>query len=415
MTGLMIITQAFNGYYMFYYVDHLGLVVTLASIINVIYAIWDAVNDPLVGYLSDNTRSRWGRRRPWLLAGLPFLLAFIILYFSVPNAFRQGMALFWYALIMLFLYETASTIMITNYTALFPELFQKFSIRARASAFTQGFGMGGELLGFSLAPILYNQFGFIGMALVISALTGILLIIPIAKVREDPRSQELSKFDMKEALRDVVRDKPFWHFTVVATLVLMTTGIMTLAIPFWAKYTLHASPKAPALIFFVGFGFAILTVAPWSKMVRKWGTKRMWVWAISIMILAAIENGFANTLLSGLIGALLTGVALGGVKVCREMLLALFVDRNLNRTGHRREGIYYSLTRFFARLSRIIESLSLVLLGVIFGYFSGESPGPHPENAFRFLMSVMPLIFLIPAWIMARRLPLGMEHEEAGA
>jgi GPH family glycoside/pentoside/hexuronide:cation symporter len=219
----------------------------------------------------------------------------------------------------------------------------------------------------------------------------------------------------KEALRDVVRDKLFWHFTLVATLVLMTTGIMTLAIPFWAKYTLHASPKAPALLFFVAFGSAILTVAPWSKMVRKWGTKRMWVWAISIMIMGALELGFANTLLSGLVGALLSGVGLGGVKVCREMLLALFVDRNLSRTGHRREGIYYSLMRFFARLSRINESLSLLLLGVLVGYFSGENPGPHPDNAFRFLMSATPLLFLIGAWIMARRLPLGMEHEQAGA
>jgi Na+/melibiose symporter-like transporter len=67
--GLSSIGHAFGGYYLFFYVDVLGLAVTLAVIINVMYAIWDAVNDPLVGYLSDNTRTRWGRRRPWLLAG----------------------------------------------------------------------------------------------------------------------------------------------------------------------------------------------------------------------------------------------------------------------------------------------------------------------------------------------------------
>ena len=58
---------AFGGYYLFYYVDVLGLAVALTAIVNVVYAIWDAVNDPLVGYLADNTRTRWGRRRPWLL------------------------------------------------------------------------------------------------------------------------------------------------------------------------------------------------------------------------------------------------------------------------------------------------------------------------------------------------------------
>lgn len=70
--GLESAFKVFAGFYMFFYVDVLGLAVTLAATINVMYAIWDAVNDPLVGYLSDNTRTRWGRRRPWLLAGLPF-------------------------------------------------------------------------------------------------------------------------------------------------------------------------------------------------------------------------------------------------------------------------------------------------------------------------------------------------------
>ena len=75
--GLTSTAQAFSGYYLFFYVDVLGLAVTLAAIVNVVYAIWDAVNDPLVGYLSDNTRTRWGRRRPWLLVGLPFYVVFL--------------------------------------------------------------------------------------------------------------------------------------------------------------------------------------------------------------------------------------------------------------------------------------------------------------------------------------------------
>ena len=82
--GLEATYKVFVGYYLFFYVDGLGLAVTLAAIINVIYAIWDAVNDPLVGYLSDNTRSRWGRRRPWLLAGLPFYIVFLVLLYAVP-------------------------------------------------------------------------------------------------------------------------------------------------------------------------------------------------------------------------------------------------------------------------------------------------------------------------------------------
>src|SRR5215208_1167204 len=121
--GLESLYNAFAAYYMFYYIDELGLAVAMAAIINVIYGIWDAVDDPLVGFFSDNTRTHWGRRRPWLLTGLPFYVGILVLVYAVPKPFLQGNALFWYALVMFILFEAARTIMSINYAALFPELF----------------------------------------------------------------------------------------------------------------------------------------------------------------------------------------------------------------------------------------------------------------------------------------------------
>jgi GPH family glycoside/pentoside/hexuronide:cation symporter len=84
--------------------------------------------------------------------------------------------------------------------------------------------------------------------------------------------------------------------------------------------------------------------------------------------------------------------------------MANFVDRNLKRTGYRREGIYFSLLRIIGTLSKILQALALVLLSLLFGYVSGENPGPHPENAFRFLISVFPFVFAAIAWLIASRL-----------
>jgi GPH family glycoside/pentoside/hexuronide:cation symporter len=64
------------------------------------------------------------------------------------------------------------------------------------------------------------------------------------------------------------------------------------------------------------------------------------------------------------------------------------------------------LNRFIGRLSKLLEALALILLGVLFGYVSGEDPGPNPDNAFRFLMSVFPIVCLVIAWLVARRLPI---------
>lgn len=111
---------------MFYYIDELGLAVAMAAIINIVYSIWDAVNDPLAGFLSDNTRTRWGRRGPWLLAGLPFYAGSLVLVYAVPEPFLRGNELFWYALLVFILFEGARAVMSVNYSALFPELFQGF-------------------------------------------------------------------------------------------------------------------------------------------------------------------------------------------------------------------------------------------------------------------------------------------------
>lgn len=116
--------------------------------------------------------------------------------------------------------------------------------------------------------------------------------------------------------------------------------------------------------------------------------------------------GLAPNLAVGILGAAVAGMGLGGIKVCREMILASLVDRSIIRSGHRREGIYYSLNRFIGRLSKILETLALVLLGVLFGYVSGQDPGPDPESAFRFLISVFPFVCLVLAWALARKLCL---------
>jgi GPH family glycoside/pentoside/hexuronide:cation symporter len=405
--GLESTYKVFWGFYVFFYVDGLGLAVALAAVINVIYAIWDAVNDPLVGYLSDNTRTRWGRRRPWLLTGLPFYLVFLVLTYAVPGAFRQGQALFLYAMAVILLFETAFTVMSVNYTALFPELFRGFRERTRASGYYQGFSMVGELVGFALPPLIYAQFGFAPMAASFAAVAGVSLLIGILCNTENPKAREAPPLDLKGAFGPVLRDRPFWMFAIALTFLTFTTGVYTLATPFWAKYTLAASPQAPSLIFATVFIVAILAVSLWSRLLRRWGVKQTWLWAVAVMLSSALVLGLAPNLVVGLIGAAIAGAGLGGIKVCREMIMANLVDQSLARTGHRQEGMYYSLLRFFGKLSKLLEALALILLALLFGYVSGEDPGPQPDNAFRFLISVVPFVFMVLSLLISLKVPFG--------
>jgi GPH family glycoside/pentoside/hexuronide:cation symporter len=198
------------------------------------------------------------------------------------------------------------------------------------------------------------------------------------------------------------------------TFLTFTTSVYTLATPFWTKYTLGAGPRSASIVFATVFVIAVVSVSLWSRWVRAMGIKRTWLWAVAIMLLSAVALGLANNLFVGLIGAALAGLGLGGIKICREMIMANLVDRNLARTGHRREGAYYSLLRVFGKLSKVLEAAALALLGVLFGYVSGEDPGPNPEGAFRFLISAFPLVFLTLALLVSRWLPFEGQRTESG-
>jgi len=402
--GLESLYKVFAGFYMFYYIDKLGLAITTAAIINIVYGIWDAVDDPIAGFLSDNTRTRWGRRRPWLLIGLPFYVTTLILVYAVPKPFLKGSALFWYALLMFSLFEVAYTIMSINYTALFPELFQGVRERTRASSYYQGFGMFGELVGFSIPPFIYARFGFVPMAISFAGVSGIALFLGIIRNKESLSAVNTPRLDLKGAFGEVLKDRPFLLYTLAVTLLMFTTGVYTLATPFWVKYTLGASPQGTSLIFATVFISAIVSVSIWNKIVPVLGIKRSWLLSVVVGGVAPIILGLAPNLVLGAIGAAVVGVGMGGINVCRVIIMANFIDQGLERTGHRREGMYFSLARVMGKLSKILEALALALLGLLFGYVNGENPGPHPEIAFRFMISIFPLMFIIIAWLLASRL-----------
>ncbi len=86
--GISILSETFNGFAYFYYVDFLGLALASAALVRTVFAIWDAIDDPLVGFLSDHSHSRWGRRRPWLITSLPLMMVTFFLVFSVPASIK---------------------------------------------------------------------------------------------------------------------------------------------------------------------------------------------------------------------------------------------------------------------------------------------------------------------------------------
>ena len=114
--------NAFFTYVSFFYVDSLRMPAGLFALAFTVYTLWNAINDPLAGALSDRTRTRWGRRIPYIALGsLPLAICFALIWWAPFSG--DSPWLLWYFLIVVFLYDGFYTLVSVNQTALFPEMF----------------------------------------------------------------------------------------------------------------------------------------------------------------------------------------------------------------------------------------------------------------------------------------------------
>ncbi|RTG94554.1 MFS transporter [Thermus scotoductus] len=412
---LTLVSESFGTYLAFFYLEKLGLSAAFYALARTVYAFWDAINDPLFGHLSDRTKTRLGRRRPWLLVGVPLFLLFYLLVFWVPDWARSPQVLPYYFAVGIVLYETMATVVWTNYGALFPEMFRGLSERAGAAALKRGTELFGLILGIALTPLVYAQVGFLGMALLYGGLGGLLVLLFLKSIREDPKAQEAEPLPFIPAFRYTLGNQAFWIYSLAALFLLFAVGLFGAAMPFYAKYALGLGPEATSLLFASVLLSALPSVLLWARLAGALGPKGAWLLAIFLLALGALLLFLPRTLLEALPVGLLIGVGFGGVLVLGDVLLAEVIDRDAEVTGRRREGVYYSVYGFINRLSGPLQALSFALLTPLFGYVSGEVPGPRPEAAFRFLMAGPPFLATLLALALAFRFPYGAKGRMPGA
>ncbi|TFF83689.1 MAG: hypothetical protein EU552_02905, partial [Promethearchaeota archaeon] len=153
----------------FFYEAEIGLNIWLVGLAYIIYMVWDAINDPLVGHMTDRpfkfTRKR-GRRFPWMMISyIPWLISFFLI-FTPPDIDNQ-FVIFGWLLATLCLYDFLESIFTVNFFALFPDKFRESSERVSASAFVVYLGFLG-VVGAFLIPGLFIDFGDIGSYVVMA-------------------------------------------------------------------------------------------------------------------------------------------------------------------------------------------------------------------------------------------------------
>ena len=400
--AINIILESFSAYAYFFYIEILGLAMTMAALVRLVNTIWNSINDPIFAFLSDNTRSRWGRRHSWLVPSMLPTAAIFILIFSVPAAIRGTTNLFWYMLVILLLFETVTTILIVNYASLFPEYFHGLKQRSNASVYYQAGKIIAVFIGLTLTPLAYRLIGFTGMAIAYAALSVVLLTIALLGNREDSQIEATEKVELLPALKNVLNDASFWKFSITITLVLFGVNLVPFTLPFYVKHALGAPPELASLLSGAALLVSLLVLPLWGKLVQKWKMKTTFLLVILIMSLGMVIMSFPPNRSIAMAGIAVIGAAWGGTWVCNNIIRADLVSQNLANTEKHTEALYYALLNVIQNAGGILQSVAMMLASFWFGYVSGENPGPQPAMAFRFLMGFAPLIGLSVSWLSAR-------------
>jgi GPH family glycoside/pentoside/hexuronide:cation symporter len=394
MFGLSIMGYMYSAYGTFFYNDKLGLPMVIIGMGNVLFALWDAFNDPIAGYLSDRTRTRWGRRRPWLLSGVVVMSLSSILFFSPPSFLGRGMALGVYFTVFLMLTETSNTIATVNYHSLLPELYRDIEGRSRANSLRQALQLVGMILSVAMVPSIASLLGYQLTALILGVLGGSLVIYSVLGCRERKNFSETPQPKLLDSFKAIAVNRNFWPTAFSHFFYQATTGLLLAGIPFYVKYSLGMADNTATFLSASVLIFAIPSMALWHLLIKRLGTLKVWRIALLWLLLSFVPFFFVRGFIAACIAGALTGIGIAGVTANLDLIDSEIIEDDARRYGIRREATIFAAISFIQRLSGLVRSLAFFLLSALFGFVSGENPGDNAATAARFLTTIFPAILM---------------------
>jgi glycoside/pentoside/hexuronide:cation symporter, GPH family len=398
MFGTSIPINMLKTYAAIYYVDKLGVTTKQMALMLLIYTFIDAIDNPVYGFLSDRTRSRWGRRRPWLVIGTPLLILCFIAFYSPPD-FATGNALFGYCMLFYILTGTLDSVINANYGALFPELFRTDTSRANANALRQGFQLVAMIISIALTPMVTSALGYSLTAVLYGLLGGAVILYMTFTCRETKIQVEEEKPQLWNSIKDLFTNRKFWVAGFANAFYSAAMSLVLVSMPFFVKYTLQISDSQSTFLFAAVLLIAIGCVAVWARLVKKFTLMPVWRAALLTLAVAFIPLFFANSLVTAVICSALVGFGFAGVITTMDLVGAKVMDEDTQKHSLRREGIISSALGFMNRLNGLFTSTAFLLVAVLYGFESGLNPGTRPDEAARFLLTVFPPILMVISFV----------------
>ncbi len=390
--GISSIGMMRSIFYAIYLTDVVGLDPRLASFGALAGIVWDAVNDPIIGIISDRLHTRWGRRRPFLLwFAIPFGLSFVTLW-SAPS-WNNQVALLIYVTLSFMIADTLQTLISVPFLSLTPELTPDYDERTTLTSFRSFFQLVGALTVVVAAPAIVNrvvsaggsqQQGFMLVGAIFGGIGAIPLLLLGIFVRETSTPEQTQAIPFRETLRAAWQNIPFRYAVGIHMFNWSAVDMVAVAFPYFLLYWV-ARGNLLSSIHILGFDLAyesaffgilmsvcILFIPFWLWMAR-WRNKRsaymlgMVFWVAVQLMIFTIQPGNTRYLL--LIAAL-AGVGVSAAYTLPDSMFADVIEWDELRTRRRQEGIFYGIRTLIRKLTGALVIFSTLQLLGWSGYVS---------------------------------------------
>jgi GPH family glycoside/pentoside/hexuronide:cation symporter len=412
--GFSLTSTILGAYFAIFLVDVVGLRPGLAAIAVFIGKSWDYVNDPIFGYISDRTRTRWGRRRPYLLFGfLPLAVTFTMLWWN--PGFTQPWALVAYYSLAYIFYEASATLLYMPYFALTPELTSDYDERTSLTSYRMFFSILGSLLAFTVPLLIVGSFSpenssrvfLMGGLFGIASALPMLLVFFGTREREDYLEQE--KPTLKESISSAWKNVPFRYGLGIFLATWISVDILQSSLLFYIKYVIQREPENDLIMASI-FVVAMFALPIWNWVSTRWSKRYAYIygiafWGVVQLVLITVTPRTDLSLI--LILCALAGIGVAAAHVLPWAILPDAVEWDEYQTGDRHEGMFYSLTTLTKKVATSIAIPLILVLLEATGYVANASQqNPRAILGIRLVIGPLPALLLgMGIWI-AYKYPL---------
>ena len=412
-------------YYLRFLTDVVQISPALAGTVVLISKVWDAVSDPLMGVITDNTRTRWGRRKPYfVLAFFGIISSFIMLWY--PVSFDSAAMKFIYVLVSYVYFSTVATVCLVPYSSMSSEISTDYEERNTINGMRLFFSQLSSLLAAVLPLTVVELFGdpkmgWLVMAIVFSIFYAIPWLLMFFYTHERvPMTAEKSTFSINSFLRPF-EVRSFRYLILMYFLAYVSMDVVAAVFQYYMYYYLDRKDEADLVIGTMLIAQIVLIPAV-VTLANKYGKATVYRYSIALWMLGAGLMAIYQADWPDYSIYLIAAVVGSGVVGCVVMPWSIFpdvTDVGELRFGYRIAGSFSGVMTFSRKFSGAIGIFAVGMILELSGYLpplravvdghTVETLQQQPDSvitALQLIVFVVPMVLLVPAFLAARAYPL---------